>query len=121
MKINGRERHFELNVQAHKEIAEQLPGKDFSALGEMYKGGSMQIVDTDIMVAIALNRGYEDHRHFEDPSYTPVYLTEDDFRFLPVETITALEQELLAIITADKEQEIETEAPKAKKAEEVRE
>lgn len=117
MKINGRERHFELNVQAHNEIAAQLPGRDFGKLSEAYSEGSLKSVETDIMVAIALNRGYEDHRHHEDPSYEPVYLTPEDFRFLPVDAITAMEQELLAVLRADQVQEIETEPVRPKKAE----
>ena len=121
MKINGRERHFELNVQAHNEIAAQLPGNDFGKLNEAYTDGSLKTVETDIMVAIALNRGYEDHRHYEDPSYEPVYLTPDDFRFLPVDAIQTLEQELLAVLRADQTQEIETEPVRSKKAEEVAE
>ena len=120
MIIKGKERHFELNVQSHEEIAEQLPGKDFAALQEVYSHGTLQSAETDIMIAIALNRGYEDHRHYIDPSYEPEYLTKDDFRFLPMGAITALETELMQALTEGQERMVETQELPGKKAEEVK-
>lgn len=121
MIIRGKERHFELNVQSHEEIAEQLPGKDFAALQDVYNHGTLQSADTDIMIAIALNRGYEDHRHYIDPSYEPDYLTKEDFRFLPFGAITTLETELMQALNEGQERTVEAEPVKPKKADEVKE
>lgn len=120
MIIKGKERHFELNVQSHEEIAEQLPGKDFAALQDVYSHGTLQTTETDIMIAIALNRGYEDHRHYIDPSYEPDYLTKEDFRFLPLGAITELESELIQALTAGQERTVETQEIPSKKADEVK-
>ena len=121
MIIKGKERHFELNVQSHEEIAEQLPGKDFAALQELYSHGTLQTADTDIMIAIALNRGYEDHMNYIDPSYKPEYLTKEDFRFLPMGALTQLEAELLQALNAGQERTVETQEIPSKKGEEVKE
>lgn len=115
MKINGKERGFEFNVQAHKEISEHCPGGDLGRMGELYEKSSDEKVQADIMIAIALNRGYEDHRHFEDPEYVPDYLTEDDFRFMLFSEIAALESEITSCMTKDNRISVETEPVKPSK------
>lgn len=121
MIINGKERGFELTVQSHEEIARQLPGNDIATLQEMYRSGSLQSIDTDIMVAIAMNRSYEDHKHYIDPEYDPDYLTKEDFRFFGYHQFGELDAELGAAMNAGNEREVLTEEIKGKKDDEVRE
>lgn len=108
MKINGREINFELNVQSHEEICAFCPGEDLARMAELYKTGSKNTVAADIKIAIALNRGYEDHKHFDDPSYSPQYLTEEDFRFFSYSKVPELERELSAAMTAGMAETVET-------------
>ena len=115
MKINGKERGFEFNVQAHKEISEHCPGGDLGRMGELYEKSSDEKVQADIMIAIALNRGYEDHRHYEDTDYVPDYLTEDDFRFMHFSEIAALENEITSCMTKDNRISVETQPVKSSK------
>lgn len=115
MIINGIERHFELNVKSHREICEQLPDKDFSKVADLFSGSSLDSIEGYIMLAVALNHGYEDHKHYDDPSYQPVYLEESDFDFFKIPELAGLEQELTDAITGGMQTEIAVAQPKGKK------
>ena len=69
----------------------------------------------DMQIAVIMNRGYEDHKAFENPSYTPEYLTMDDMKFLTMPQIQELEKALMTAVTADQATEIEAEEPKPEK------
>lgn len=115
MVINGVDRHFELNVKSHREICENLPNKDFSKLTELFSGSSLDSIDGYIMLACAMNRGYEDHKHYEDPEYKQNYLEASDFDFFSLTELGKLEQELTDAITGGMATEIEVATPKGKK------
>jgi hypothetical protein len=111
MEINGREINFELNVQSHEEICAICPDGDLARMGELYANpGTRKAVEANIKIAIALNRGYEDHKHFDDPNYSPRYLTEEDFRFYPYYKMPELEKELSAAMTAGMKETVETDS-----------
>lgn len=113
MKINGKEYGLEFNVQAHEEVAKLCPGQDIARMEELYNHGSNRSLQADIAIAIALNRGYEDHRHFEDPDYVQDYLTEEDFRFLPFYMITEVEKEITRVMAEGSGQTVEAEPVKS--------
>ena len=66
MIIKGKERRFELNVQSHEEIAKHLRDEDFANFGELYQRGSLATIKADIMLAITMNRAFEDHRAYDN-------------------------------------------------------
>lgn len=107
MIIRGKERHFEFNVQSHDEISKICRDNDIANMEELYKN-SLDTVHNIIKIAIILNRGYEDHRAYDDPSYTPDYLTEDDFKFMAYPDILKLEKVLNMVMVEGRETEIET-------------
>ena len=113
MIIKGKERRFELNVQSHEEIAKHLRDEDFANFGELYQRGSLATIKADIMLAITMNRAFEDHRAYENPDYKPEYLTEEDFRFFSQAQLAELESELTKAMNAGNEISVETEEPKA--------
>jgi len=113
MIIKGKERHFEFNVQSHKEISMLCRDNDIANIGELYKN-SLDSVANIIQMAIIMNRGYEDHKAYDDPTYTPEYLTDDDFRFVSYQQIRELEQVLNRVMIEGRETEIETEPVKIK-------
>lgn len=121
MKIAGKDRSFELNVQSHEEIARMCPGEDMANMALLFNQGSIVTMQTTIKIAIALNRGYEDHRHFDDPEHHPEYLTEDMFKFMSLNQIRELEEELTRVMNEGNEVTVEGEAPKSsgKNAEEA--
>ena len=113
MKIRGKERGFELNVQSHHEIEELCPGQDFSNFGQIFANKPQgEVLQLDMKIACILNKGFEDHKAFDDPSHTPEYLTMEDMRFLKVTDVLKLEAELLKAISEDEHTEIQTEEPK---------
>lgn len=113
MIIKGKERRFELNVQSHEEIAKHLKDEDFANFGELYQRGSLATIKADIMLAITMNRAFEDHRAYDNPDYKPDYLTEEDFRFFSQAQLAELETELTKAMNAGNEISVETEEPKA--------
>lgn len=113
MIIKGKERRFELNVQSHEEIAKHLRGEDFANFGELYSQGSLATIKADIMLAISMNKAFEDHRAYDNPDYKPEYLTEEDFRFFSQAQLAELESELTKAMNAGNEISVETEEPKA--------
>lgn len=113
MIIRGKERRFELNVQSHEEIAKNLRDEDFANFGELYQRGSLATIKADIMLAITMNRAFEDHRAYDNPDYKPEYLTEEDFRFFSQAQLAELESELTKAMNAGNETTVETEEPKA--------
>lgn len=113
MIIRGKERRFELNVQSHEEIAKHLRDEDFANFGELYQRGSLATIKADIMLAITMNRAFEDHRAYDNPDYKPEYLTEEDFRFFSQAQLAELETELTKAMNAGNEISVETEEPKA--------
>ena len=115
MVINGVDRKFELNVRSHREICKHLPDGDFSKIGELFAGNGAASVDAYIMLAVCLNRGYEDHKHYNDPSYVPNYLEESDFDFFSFAELAGLESELTEAFQKGMHTTVETEQAKAKK------
>lgn len=113
MKIRGKERHFELNVQSYFEIEQICEGQDFANFGKLFEGNtSGQNIQVDMQVACILNKGFEDRMAFEDPDYKPEYLTMEDMKFMSLENIQKMEAELLEAVSTGQAVTIETEEPK---------
>ena len=115
MIIRGKERGFELNVQSHGEISELCENKDFANFGKLFGGTQTENLKMDMQIAVIMNRGFEDHKAFENPNYTPEYLTMDDMKFLTMPQIQELETALMMAVAADQATEIEAEEPKPEK------
>ena len=120
MLINKRERHFEFNVQAHNEIANLCEDGDFANLGKLYGESSSQRMATTIQLAIIMNRAYEDHRAYDDPSYVKEYLTEEDFRFMPFMDVLQVDKTLSTVMRTGQETEVDAEPPKGKNGEQAK-
>lgn len=113
MKIKGKERLFEFNVQSHEEVSKMCRDNDIANLSEIM-GGTLASADVIINIAIALNKGYEDHRAYESPAYHADYLEKEDFRFLTMAELKILESEVLNAMTFGNKTEIEAEESKKK-------
>lgn len=116
MKIRGKERGFELNVQSHDEIEQICEGKDFANFGKLFEGITQgEMIRMDQRIAIILNKGFEDHRAFDHPGYAPEYLTEEDMKFLTLKEIQELEAELLLCVSTGQATTVDAEEPKPEK------
>ena len=116
MIIRGKERGFELNVQSHAEIEKLCENEDFSNFMKLFEGKRQgENIQTDMQIACILNKGYEDRLAYEDPNYSPVYLTAEDMRFMKIADVQKLEKELIKAIIAGNETTVEGEPPKPAK------
>lgn len=75
MELYGKEYGFRLTVGAAAEIAELCPGKDIAQIGELIRNMAGLLNPDKIKIIVALSRGYESARKFEDPAYTKKELT----------------------------------------------
>lgn len=113
MIINKIERNFEFNIQAFDDISELCENNDIANIGKLIAsyGNKKNII---VKLAIILNKAYEDRMHFENHAYIPVYLTEDDFRFLQVSVISELEQKIAELISGKNNRKVEVKEQKKK-------
>ena len=117
MNIRGKERGFELNVQSHAEIEKLCENENFNNFMKIFEGKTQrENIQMDMRIACIMNKGYEDRKAYEDPNYTPVYLTMEDMRFMKIVDVQKLEKELIKAIAAGNETTVEGEPPKAGKA-----
>lgn len=116
MKLKEQEYKFELNIQSQNEITEICPDGDFSRIQEVLGGNNItKSMNAIIQIACALNRGYEDHRKYDDDSYEVNYLTEDKCKFLTMKEVMELSQEVIDSMNSDAQTSIEAEEMKSKK------
>ena len=116
MEIRGLERGFELNVQSHAEIEKLCENGDFNNFMKLFDGKTQgENIQLDMQIACILNKGYEDHKAYEDPKYSPVYLTLEDMKFMKLTDVQKLEQELIQAILSGNETTVEGEPPKQTK------
>lgn len=116
MKLKEQEYKFELNIQSQNDITSLCPDNDFSRIAEILGGESITTsMNTIIKIACMLNKGYEDHRKYDDDSYEVHYLTEEACRFLTMKEVMKLTKEVTESMNKDSEVSVETEEIKSKK------
>ena len=114
MIINGKDRQFELTVQAHSEISKLCQDEDFAKIDKLFSTSSALGNENLMRIAIIMNRAYEDHRNFEDPSHEQEYLTTDDFKFMLFPEFAKLEVLLMKTMRVGTSVEVVGEPPKSK-------
>ena len=117
MIIHGKERGFALTIGATIEIAEFCPNGDISRIGDaITRGGYARQMSNICKLIVALNRGYEERKAFEENGYVPDPLTEQEVRSLTTADLTALQGEAMAAFSRDAETTVETKPPKKETA-----
>lgn len=113
MIIHGKERGFALTIGATIEIAEFCPNGDISKIGDaITRGGYARQMTNICKLIVALNRGYEEKRAFEEAGYVPEPLTEQEVRSLTTTDLTILQNEAMAAFGRDAETTVHTKPPK---------
>lgn len=78
MEIKGKDYRLLLTVAAASDIAQFCPGENFDHLNDVLFSPSIPVSNNAIInMACALSRGYEAHRAFDEPVYSPAPLTPD--------------------------------------------
>lgn len=113
MRIHGKERGFALTIGATIEIAEFCPNGDIARVGDaITKGGYSRQMTNICKLIVALNRGYEERRAFEEDGYRPDPLTEQEVRSLTMADLNALRDEAMAAFASDSQTTVEVKPPK---------
>ena len=117
MVIHGKERGFALTIGATIEIAEFCPNGDISKIGDaISRGGYARQMANICKLIVALNKGYEERRAFEEAGYIPDPITEQEVRSLTTKDLTELQGEAMAAFAQDSKTTVETKPPKKKVA-----
>lgn len=118
MEIRGREIGFRRTVLATCELADISPNKDVNKFDKLLNSKEYAVQQKAAAAFIvALSKGFEMARTFDEPGYKANPLTVDEVLCLDDETFTALFVEALKVWTGDATLTVETEAPKGKNAE----
>lgn len=110
MIIRGLERHFMLGVRGRDKIAALCIEGDIKNIAETLN--SAKTTDIIQKMAIFMNHDYEDRKHYDDPSYEPDYITEEDFAVMTMNEYRALEDEVSDAFLSGMEITVEAEEPK---------
>lgn len=117
MVIHGREIKFRRTVLGNCEIAAICPKKDINKFQDLLQSDYGTSQNAAAVFMAALSKGWEMHRHFEDPSYEMRPLTVEEALLLDSDDFNELFVEALAAFTNDGKPTVETEPPKGKNAE----
>lgn len=113
MIIHGKERGFALTIGATIEISEFCPNGDIGKIGDaITRGGYARQMTNICKLIVALNKGYEERRAFEEAGYIPDPITEAEVRSLTTADLTALQAEAMAAFAHDSETTVETKPSK---------
>lgn len=112
MKIHGREVGFMLTVGASAEIAKLCPSNDISRLGELFGDDYVASIDIVSKIVVALNKGFEMAKSFEEQGYQPKPLTHEELMTLTTPQLMELQREAMAAFKTDSEGTVEVAASK---------
>ena len=112
MIINGKERGFLLTIGASAEISDLCPQGDLSRLGEVFSQSYAKQIRVTAKLIAAMSRGYENQRHYEDPSYEADPLTVDEIMTLDTNTFQELTHEVMQKFGVDQKPTVEVEDKK---------
>ena len=112
MIINGKEHGFLLTIGASAEISDLCPQCVLSRLGEVFSQSYAKQIRTTAKLIAAMSRGYENQKHFEDPSYEPDALTVEEIMALDTNTFQELTHAVMEKFVADQKPTVEAEAKK---------
>lgn len=116
MIIHGKERNFLLTVGASAEIADLCPDGDIARMGEMMENASYsQNLKIIIRLAVAMNKGYEEDKEFNEAGYVPDILTERELLALKPSELATLQEEVVTAFAGDVKPTVEVEAEKKTK------
>lgn len=112
MIVHDKDRRFKLTVGASMKIAELCPDGDMNRLKEVLTGSYASIMKNVVAIILALQAGYEDAKAYDDPTYTPDYMTEEEIATLEPADFQRLETEAIAAYVADSKPTVEVEYKK---------
>ena len=115
MKIRGKEIKFLRTVKTTSELAKLCPEQDLARFPELLDSGLPTTLETSAKLVHLLNEGYEMAKYYNDKSYTPQIISEEELMYLDDETFATLVKEAMASFNNGAETTVETEVDETKK------
>lgn len=101
MKIRGRDVRFLRTVKTACDIADLCPDKDLNRIGALFSGSTSDITKNGAKLIHFMNEGYEMSKHFDDPSYKPNPISEEEILYLDDDTYQQLFNEMMSAFMGD--------------------
>lgn len=114
MKVQGREIKFLRTVKINFDIAKICPDQKLEKIDLLFSDDSAQSLKNMIKFVQLMNQGYEEAKHFEDPSHEINIISEEEMMFMPDAIFSDLFQEAVNAFLGIK-QTVEVEPSKSKK------
>lgn len=114
MKVQGREIKFLRTVAINFEIAKICPEQKLERMGDLFDCDSAEASMNMIKFIRLMNQGYEEAKHFEDPSHEIQLVDEEALKYMDFAIVSELFQEAVNAFLGVK-QTVEVEPSKSKK------
>lgn len=114
MKVQGREIKFLRTVNTNFDIAKICPDQKLEKIDLLFSDDSVESLKNMIKFVQLMNQGYEEAKHFEDPSHEINIISEEEMMFMPDAIFSELFQEAVNAFLGIK-QTVEVEPSKSKK------
>lgn len=111
MKIRGRDIRFLRTVKTACDIESICPDKDLNKVSSLFSGSTAEATRNGAKLIHFMSEGYEMNKHFDDPSYKPNPISEEEVLYLDDETYQQLFSEMMSAFMGDTPT-VETEEPK---------
>lgn len=102
MKIRGRDVRFLRTVKTACELARMCPDNDLRNLDALWNGNVAETNENAAKIMHLMAEGYEMNKHFDDPSYKPNPISEEEIMYLDDTTFQELFNEMMEAFTGDK-------------------
>lgn len=96
--VCGKDYDLALTVGAFAEISDLCPGGEFSRINELMQQPTGKAMVATAKMLVAMSKGAEDQKRFEDPSYNPEPLTFDLIRTMDTPDYISLHHSFAAIL-----------------------
>lgn len=97
--VRGKEYDLALTVGAFAEISDLCPGGEFSRINELMQQPTGKAIAATARMMVAMSKGAEDQKHFENPDYTPEPLTFEALRSMDAPDYVGLHRSFAAILS----------------------
>ncbi len=113
MIIHGKERKFLCTVEAVEDISSICRDGNIENLMEVFEEGTVtDKIGKIIDLVLALNKGYEKSKAFEELGYVPDVITKEELKAVPIKMMTEIQNEAIEAISFGMGITVETEPEK---------
>lgn len=97
--VRGEEYDLALTVGAFAEISDLCPGGEFSRINELMQQPTGKAITITAKMLVAMSKGAEDQKHFENPDYEQKPLTFEALRSMETSDYIVLHRSFANILS----------------------